>query len=270
MARPTESNGRATIDRRRRRLLVRLRAGVHASGIPNRAQRADRLSTRRITLLPRVRTTARVGQRRTRSDVDIVEEHSRPLSRGRPERRRHQRRGDDADSGNTRSSPRARSERRRRDRGSPATSSNEPPSATATSINLEPCKPDHRRLERFSGMHANFSDTTCSGPAANSRKRTISDLRRRSRLVVKRTTSTVYGADNDQRLTGLPTRPSRSIKFSYGVSDRGASIRIPIGTVENGWKGWLEDRRPASNADPYMVASAIIITVKSAKVPANA
>ena len=55
--------------------------------------------------------------------------------------------------------------------------------------------------------------------------------------------------------------------FSYGVSDRGASIRIPIGTVENGWKGWLEDRRPASNADPYMVASAIITTVKNANVP---
>ena len=32
--------------------------------------------------------------------------------------------------------------------------------------------------------------------------------------------------------------------FSYGVSDRGASIRIPVSTVERGWKGYLEDRRP--------------------------
>ena len=55
-------------------------------------------------------------------------------------------------------------------------------------------------------------------------------------------------------------------KFSYGVSDRGASIRIPIGTVESGYKGWLEDRRPASNADPYKVAAAIIDTVKSVKI----
>ena len=55
-------------------------------------------------------------------------------------------------------------------------------------------------------------------------------------------------------------------QFSYGVSDRGASIRIPIMTVENGWKGWLEDRRPASNSDPYKVAARIIKTVKSAKV----
>ncbi|MFM7922128.1 MAG: glutamine synthetase, partial [Planctomycetaceae bacterium] len=34
----------------------------------------------------------------------------------------------------------------------------------------------------------------------------------------------------------------------------------------NGWKGWLEDRRPASNADPYKVASEIIRTVKSVKI----
>jgi len=50
------------------------------------------------------------------------------------------------------------------------------------------------------------------------------------------------------------------------VSDRGASIRIPIGAVENGWKGWLEDRRPNSAADPYKVAARIIKTVKTAKV----
>ena len=38
----------------------------------------------------------------------------------------------------------------------------------------------------------------------------------------------------------------------------------PIATVENDWKGWLEDRRPASNADPYKVASVIVKTVKGA------
>ena len=53
--------------------------------------------------------------------------------------------------------------------------------------------------------------------------------------------------------------------FTYGISDRGASIRIPIIVVENGWKGWLEDRRPASNADPYKIAGRIVKTVKSAK-----
>ena len=74
----------------------------------------------------------------------------------------------------------------------------------------------------------------------------------------------VYGAHNEQRLTGLHETQSID-EFSYGVSDRGASIRIPIMTVESGWKGWLEDRRPASNADPYKVAAIIVKTVKSAK-----
>ena len=75
----------------------------------------------------------------------------------------------------------------------------------------------------------------------------------------------VYGAYNDQRLTG--DHETQSItEFSYGISDRGASIRIPIMTVEKGWKGWLEDRRPASNGDPYKIAARIIKTVKSAKV----
>ena len=73
----------------------------------------------------------------------------------------------------------------------------------------------------------------------------------------------VYGADNDQRLTG--EHETQSIdQFSFGVSDRGASIRIPVGTIDDGWKGRLEDRRPASNADPYKVAAAIIKTVKEA------
>lgn len=75
----------------------------------------------------------------------------------------------------------------------------------------------------------------------------------------------VYGADNDQRLTGK--HETQSIKkFSYGVSDRGASIRIPVTTKEDGWIGRLEDRRPASNADPYEVAARIIKTVNSADV----
>ena len=65
------------------------------------------------------------------------------------------------------------------------------------------------------------------------------------------------------RLTGK--HETQSIhQFSYGVSDRGASIRIPIATVDKGWKGWLEDRRPNSAADPYKVAARIIQTVKGA------
>jgi glutamine synthetase len=68
-----------------------------------------------------------------------------------------------------------------------------------------------------------------------------------------------YGAHNEQRMTGGHETASFD-KFSFGVSDRGASIRIPIYTIEHGWKGYLEDRRPASNADPYRVTSRILKT----------
>jgi glutamine synthetase len=73
----------------------------------------------------------------------------------------------------------------------------------------------------------------------------------------------VYGSDNDQRLTGAHETASVD-KFSFGVSDRGASIRIPIYTVEHDWKGYIEDRRPASNADPYAIANRLLETLKEA------
>lgn len=69
----------------------------------------------------------------------------------------------------------------------------------------------------------------------------------------------VYGADNDQRLTGKH-ETSGIDSFRSGVGDRGASVRIPI-QVQNNQKGYLEDRRPAANLDPYQVFSAILDTV---------
>ncbi len=72
-----------------------------------------------------------------------------------------------------------------------------------------------------------------------------------------------YGAHNEMRLTGKHETASMT-EFSYGVADRGASIRIPIFTVQDDWKGYLEDRRPASNADPYRVTSRIVETVTEA------
>ena len=79
----------------------------------------------------------------------------------------------------------------------------------------------------------------------------------------------VYGSGNEQRLTGMH-ETQHIDHFSYGVSDRGASIRIPIGTVRNDWKGYLEDRRPASNADPYKLVSRIMSSVKEAMNPVTA
>ena len=108
-----------------------------------------------------------------------------------------------------------------------------------------------------SGMHANFSNTvlrTCGS------KEIYMQVCEAFRPVTKEHID-IYGAHNDQRLTGLHETASIT-DFSYGISDRGASIRIPILTVDNGWKGYLEDRRPASNGDPYKIASRIIKTVK--------
>ena len=108
-------------------------------------------------------------------------------------------------------------------------------------------------------MHANFSNDTLRTCGS---KETYDTICEAFRPVVKEHID-VYGAYNDQRLTG--EHETQSIdQFSFGVSDRGASIRIPIMTVEKGWKGWLEDRRPSSNADPYKVAAIIVKTVKSA------
>jgi glutamine synthetase len=68
----------------------------------------------------------------------------------------------------------------------------------------------------------------------------------------------VYGAHNEERLTGLHETCSIS-EFRYGVSDRGASIRIPMQTAKDGC-GYLEDRRPSANMDPYLVCAALIET----------
>jgi len=110
-----------------------------------------------------------------------------------------------------------------------------------------------------SGMHANFSNTKLR---TSGKKKAFEDICElfKPKAAIKAAIS-VYGAHNDQRLTGIHETQAID-KFTYGVSDRGASIRIPIAAVENKWKGWLEDRRPASNADPYKVASVIVKTVK--------
>jgi glutamine synthetase len=68
-----------------------------------------------------------------------------------------------------------------------------------------------------------------------------------------------YGAEIEHRLTGLhETAPWTH--YSYGVSDRGASVRIPWQCAKEG-KGYLEDRRPNANMDPYVVTRLITETI---------
>ena len=110
-----------------------------------------------------------------------------------------------------------------------------------------------------SGMHANFSNSLLRECGSRDVYQQICE----GFAPYVKEHIEVYGADNHLRLTGKHETQSIDT-FSYGVSDRGASIRIPIATVENEWKGWLEDRRPNSSADPYKVAARIITTVKLA------
>ena len=69
----------------------------------------------------------------------------------------------------------------------------------------------------------------------------------------------VYGEGNERRLTGLHETQAIDT-FSWGVSDRGASIRIPWQVDKDGC-GYLEDRRPSSNCDPYRVSKKLIETI---------
>lgn len=107
-----------------------------------------------------------------------------------------------------------------------------------------------------SGMHANFSTTYM---------REVGGKEYFERLMAqfekeKMEHIAVYGPDNHLRLTGLhETAPLD--RFSYGVGDRGASIRIPQSFIDNGYRGYLEDRRPNSQGDPYQIASRILKTI---------
>ena len=108
-----------------------------------------------------------------------------------------------------------------------------------------------------SGMHTNFSTAHMREVGGERYFRALAEAFRPHHVAHLEE----YGFGNEERLTGAHETASYE-EFSFGVSDRGASIRIPIYTIEHAWKGYLEDRRPASNADPYRVTARIVNTVR--------
>ena len=109
-----------------------------------------------------------------------------------------------------------------------------------------------------SGLHTNFStDKMRNKGGVKYFTALFNSLESRRRQHIE-----VYGSDNELRLTGRHETQSID-KFSWGVSDRGASIRVPVSTAKE-WKGHIEDRRPASNANPYEIVKVISETINMA------
>ena len=110
-----------------------------------------------------------------------------------------------------------------------------------------------------SGLHTNFSDDRMRNEGGYELFKSIfNSFGSRHEDHIK-----AYGSNNNLRLTGEYETQSID-KFSWGVSDRGASIRVPQETAKE-WKGYVEDRRPGSNADPYKIIKEIVTSLKTAE-----
>ena len=115
------------------------------------------------------------------------------------------------------------------------------------------------------GAHTNFStkETREGEDAWNAIEQACKALETRAIEHIEN-----YGAGIKDRLTGLH-ETCRWDDFRFGVADRGASVRIPA-HVAAAKKGYIEDRRPAANCDPYVVARMLMETICGALTTCNA
>ncbi len=124
------------------------------------------------------------------------------------------------------------------------------------------CKPLGDTDWNGSGMHANFSTTYLREKGGKEYFLALMTAFEKNRA----DHIDVYGPDNHLRLTGKHETASIH-SFSWGIADRGASIRVPHSFVKNDWRGYMEDRRPNSQGCPYQIASQILKTIAEVPTP---
>ena len=107
-----------------------------------------------------------------------------------------------------------------------------------------------------SGMHCNFSTERLRETGGKEYFESLMEAFEKNRDEH----IAAYGPDNHMRLTGLHETQSID-QFSWGIADRGASIRVPHSFVNNDYKGYLEDRRPNSQGDPYRIVARVSQTI---------
>jgi len=124
-------------------------------------------------------------------------------------------------------------------------------------IELDP-KPFAGNEWNGSGMHVNFSTKTIREDKLNKMMIAIEMCEKLGEKHAEHIE--VYGKNNEARLTGA-NETSSIEKFGWGIGDRTKSIRIPSTIQDPDSIGYIEDRRPASNGDPYLIVEKMVTTI---------